>query len=70
MRFRRSQRIDDRVPALERRIAHLEQMIEGLQDAVHRETVRTQNRLDEIARELEPAELTRKLSKDARERGL
>jgi uncharacterized coiled-coil protein SlyX len=70
MRFRRSQRIDDRVPALERRIAHLEQMIEGLQDAVHRETVRTQHRLDEIARELEPAELTRKLSKDARERGL
>jgi uncharacterized coiled-coil protein SlyX len=70
MRFRRSQRIDDRVPALERRIAHLEQMIEGLQDAVHRETVRTQSRLDEIARELEPAELTRKLSKDQRERGL
>jgi uncharacterized coiled-coil protein SlyX len=70
MRLRRSQRIDDRVPALERRIAHLEQMIEGLQDAVHRETVRTQNRLDEIMRELEPAELTRRLSKDQRERGL
>jgi uncharacterized coiled-coil protein SlyX len=70
MRLRRSQRIDDRVPALERRIAHLEQMIEGLQDAVHRETVRTQNRLDEIKRELEPAELTRRLSKDQRERGL
>jgi uncharacterized coiled-coil protein SlyX len=70
MRFRRSQRIDDRVPALERRIAHLEQMIEGLQDAVHRETLRTQSRLDEITRELEPAELTRKLSKDQRERGL
>ena len=45
-------------------------MIEGLQDAVHRQAVRTEGRLDEIDRQLEPAELSRKLSQDARERGL
>ena len=45
-------------------------MIEGLQDAVHRETMRTQQQLDELRRQLEPSELSRAISKDARERGL
>ena len=45
-------------------------MIEGLQDAVHREADAHNARLDEMERKIEPAELSRRLSKDARERGL
>jgi len=45
-------------------------MIEGLQDAVHREQMRSNARLDEMERNIEPAELSRRISKDARERGL
>jgi len=73
MRFRRSRQPEpawDRVQALETRLAHLESMIEGLQDAVHREGVRTNSRLDEVERRIDPAELSRELSRDRRKRGL
>ena len=70
MRFRRSKTVDERVPALEARIRHLESMIEGLQDAVHRDSQRTDARLEAMRRQLEPAELARALSRDRRERGL
>ena len=58
------------VKALEQRVAHLEAMIEGLQDAVHRETRRTHEELDDLRKRTEPAEISRALSRDARERGL
>jgi uncharacterized coiled-coil protein SlyX len=58
------------VRSLEQRVAHLEAMIEGLQDAVHRETKRTQEQLDELRHRTEPGEISRALSRDARERGL
>jgi hypothetical protein len=45
-------------------------MIEGLQDSVHREATRHDARLDEMERKIEPSELSRRLSKDMRERGL
>jgi hypothetical protein len=71
MRFRRSKQIAPQdLAALERRIAHLEAMIEGLQDAVHREAVRSNDRFEEIEKQIEPGELSRRLSRDARERGL
>ena len=70
MRFRRSKPTDERVPALEKRIQHLEAMIEGLQDAVHRESLRTNTKLEEMRKQLEPAELSRALSRDQRQRGL
>jgi uncharacterized coiled-coil protein SlyX len=71
MRFRRSKQIPaDRVESLETRVTHLEAMIEGLQDAVHREATRSNARLDDMERKIEPSELSRRLSKDARERGL
>jgi hypothetical protein len=72
VRFRRpkQQLPEDRVAALEARVTHLEAMIEGLQDAVHREAVRSNTRLDDMERKIEPSELSRRLSKDARERGL
>jgi uncharacterized coiled-coil protein SlyX len=60
----------DPIQALERRVAHLEAMIEGLQDAVHRETRRTHEQLDDLRRRTEPSEISRALSRDARERGL
>jgi uncharacterized coiled-coil protein SlyX len=70
MRFRRSKPVDNRVPALEARIRHLESMIEGLQDAVHNESKRTDARLDEMRKQLEPGELLRSLNREQRERGL
>ena len=70
MRFRRAKQPPQDLRALEARIEHLESMIEGLQDAVHREAVRNEERLDQIEQRLEPGELSRALSRDARERGL
>lgn len=55
--------------SLEQRIAHLESMIEGLQDAVHRNSQRTDARLEELRKQLEPAELSRSLSAEQRRRG-
>jgi uncharacterized coiled-coil protein SlyX len=60
----------DRIESLEKRVSHLETMIEGLQDAVHREITRTNDRIDELRKRTEPGELSRALSEDARTRGL
>jgi hypothetical protein len=57
-------------PSLEERVAHLEALVEGLQDAVHREAQRHDRRIAEIERKTEPEELARALSADARRRGL
>ena len=45
-------------------------MVEALQDSVDRQARRYDDRLDELARQLEPRELARVLSEDARKRGL
>jgi uncharacterized coiled-coil protein SlyX len=60
----------DPVRTLEERVTHLEAMIEGLQDAVHRDSRRTHEELDDLRRRLEPSEISRALSRDQRERGL
>jgi len=60
----------DELRALEARIAHLEQLVQGLQDSVHRESTRLGKRIGELEARLQPAALGRALSKDARERGL
>ena len=57
-------------PGLEERVAHLEALVEGLQDAVHREAQRQDRRISDIERKIEPAELAKALSADARRRGL
>ena len=59
-----------RMDALERRVADLEGLVEGLQDAVHRESVRRDDQAARLERKVEPRELARALSDDARERGL
>ena len=58
------------IPALEARIKHLEQLLQGLQDSVHREATRQGKRLADLEARIEPEELRRSLSEDARERGL
>lgn len=60
----------DRIQGLEQRVAHLEAMVEGLQDGVHREATRTKAEIDELRRRTEPAEMSQALSRDARRRGL
>ena len=60
----------DPVRTLEQRVTHLEAMIEGLQDAVHRDSRRTHEELDDLRRRTEPSEISRALSRDQRERGL
>jgi hypothetical protein len=60
----------DRVSALEARIAHLEQLLQGLQDSVHRDAVRQGKRIAELEAQIDPSALSQALSKDARERGI
>jgi hypothetical protein len=59
-----------RIEALEGRIDQLEALLEGLQDAVHRESVREEGRIGALEKRTEPSEISRALNRDARERGL
>jgi hypothetical protein len=59
-----------RVAALEERVAHLERLLEGLQDSVHREAERQGKRITELEVRTQPGALGEALSKNARERGL
>ncbi len=61
---------DDRVPALEARVAHLERLIEGLQDSVHRESERHSRLIAELQAQTEPGAMGAALAEDARSRGL
>lgn len=60
----------DELRALEARITHLEQLVEGLQDSVHRESTRLGKRVGELEARIHPAALGKALSEDARERRL
>jgi hypothetical protein len=57
-------------PLLEDRVAHLEQLVQGLQDSVHRESKRQAERIAELEARTQPAALGKALSEDARNRGL
>ena len=59
-----------RITVLEGRIDQLEALLEGLQDAVHRESVREGGRIEALEKRSEPSEISRALSREARERGL
>jgi hypothetical protein len=83
VQFRRP-RLPDRAPAqdpaaipsetiladLLDRVEHLEAAIEGLQDSVHRESVRRNRVLADLERKLRPGEIRRALNEDSRRRGL
>jgi hypothetical protein len=60
----------DRLRALEARVEHLEKLVQGLQDSVHRESSRQAKRIAEVEARVQPATLARALSDDARARGL
>lgn len=60
----------DELRSLEARVAHLEHMIEGFQDSVHRESARQARIITELEARTQPAAMSAALSKDARERGL
>ncbi len=55
---------------LHQRMDALEKLVEGLQDAFHRETVRHDAQFDELQKKTEPDAIARALSEDARRRGL
>jgi hypothetical protein len=59
-----------RFRALEARVSHLEALLEGLQDSVHRESGRQSKRIAELEARTEPAALAVALSRNARDRGL
>lgn len=56
--------------ALETRINELEQLVQGLQDSVHRQSTRLGKRIEELEARVQPAALAKAISKDARDRGL
>jgi hypothetical protein len=59
-----------RIEVLEKRFDQLEAMVEGLQDAVYRESVRQGREIDQLQQKAEPAEMRRALGQDAREHGI
>jgi predicted nucleic acid-binding Zn-ribbon protein len=59
-----------RLERLEQRLEHLETLVEGLQDAVHRDSIRHEERMSELERKTAPEALAKALSEDARRRGL
>jgi hypothetical protein len=58
------------VRALETRVAHLESLLQGLQDSVHRESKRHSELIAELQNQVEPAAMRAALAEDARHRGL
>jgi hypothetical protein len=59
-----------RLNDLEARVAHLEQLLEGLQDSVHRESERQGKEIADLQAQIQPSAMGAALSKDARDRGL
>jgi hypothetical protein len=60
----------ERLDSLEARVLHLENMLEGFQDSVHREITRMNLESDQLRERTEPRTIRRSLSDDARTRGL
>jgi hypothetical protein len=60
----------DELSAIRTRLDRLEAAFEGLQDAVYRDAQRHARELAELRHALQPAEMARSLSGDARRRGL
>lgn len=60
----------DRLDALEARVAYLEDLVQGLQDSVHREASRHGTRIAELEARMQPAAVRKALNDDARKRGL
>ena len=59
-----------RLQALEARVAHLEQLVEGLQNSVHRESERHARLIAQFQTQVRPGAMGAALAEDARTRGL
>ena len=62
--------LERRIEALEERVDQLEALLEGLQDAVYRESVREGGRIGALEKRTASSEISRALNRDARERGV
>jgi hypothetical protein len=60
----------DPLDALAIRVAHLEELLQGLQDSVHREAERHSRMIAELQALVEPQAMGAALAEDARQRGL
>ncbi len=60
----------DEIRALQARVGHLERLVEGLQDSVHRESERRGKLIADLEAQIQPAAMGAALNKDARDRGL
>ncbi len=58
------------IRSLETRVTHLESLLEGLQDSVHRESERQGRQIAELQAQIQPSAMGAALTKDARDRGL
>jgi hypothetical protein len=70
VRARRSGPQQQDLRRIQERLDHLEALVQGLQDSVHRDSVRHEERMSELERKTEPETLAKALSDDARRRGL
>jgi hypothetical protein len=61
---------NERLRSLEARVAHIERLLEGLQDSVHRESERHAKLIAEIQAQVQPGAMGAALADDARSRGL
>jgi hypothetical protein len=61
---------EDRLQSLEERLAHLERLLEGLQDSVHRESERHSKLIAELQNQVQPGVMGAALAREARDRGL
>jgi uncharacterized coiled-coil protein SlyX len=62
--------LDRRIGALERRVEHLESLLEGLQDSVHRAAARHDKAIEELDAKTQAPEMARALGKYSRGHGL
>lgn len=60
----------DKLGSLETRVSHLEALLEGLQDSVHRESERQAKRIADLEAKIQPGAISASLADDARKRGL
>jgi uncharacterized coiled-coil protein SlyX len=62
--------LPERMTSLEARVTHLEGLLEGLQDSVHRESERHAALIAELQEQIKPGSISASLAQDARNRGL
>jgi uncharacterized coiled-coil protein SlyX len=62
--------LDRRIASLESRLDHLESLVEGLQDAVHRDSARHEREIRDLEERTAPGQMSRSLAEHDREHGL